>query len=183
MNRWRRRRRRRRRLVENALVAHLHLHFGEGDPFVLQTVVPSQSQGVFAVDVDVLTVRIPPTALVTIGAVGVAQILVVVSGAELHRLVVRRHGVRRVARVAVELDREAFVLAADQETVVFRPPVLAVNVPQVDAQHRRVVFRQPVEVVVAQPEFSEDGTETCATVHVRHQKRNKNNIPSQLPDL
>jgi hypothetical protein len=61
--------------AEVAFVADLHLHFGQGDPFILQRVVPREAQRIFAVDVDVLTVRVPPAALVAVGAVGVAQIL------------------------------------------------------------------------------------------------------------
>lgn len=62
-------------MVEDALVADLHFDLGQGDPLVLQRVVPRQAERVLAVDVDVLAVRVPPATLVTIGAVGVAQIL------------------------------------------------------------------------------------------------------------
>lgn len=66
--------------------------------------------------------------------------LVVVAGAEFHVLVVRGHGITGVAMVTVKLDHIAAFLVIDKERVVLGPPVLTVNVPQIDAQHRRLVL-------------------------------------------
>lgn len=108
-----------------------------------------------------LAVRVPPAALVTVGAIGIAQVLIIVSGTELHRLVIGGHGITGVSLVAMELDTVAVILVINGKSVVLGPPILAIDVPQVNAQHRRVLFGQLMQMVVAEPEFTVNTTESC----------------------
>lgn len=132
---------------------NLHLAPGDGDPLVARAVEPREPEAVAPVEVDVLAMREPPTALVVGRAMRVADVAVRVDGAELHVVLVLE-GVARVTLVAVHPQPVAVGLGADAELGVLGEPVLSVDVVHVDAQRRAVVGRQTTQRRVAQPEFT-----------------------------
>lgn len=137
-------------LGASGAAAQAHVAGGHGDPLVAGGVEPGQSQGVLAVDVDVLAVRVPPPALVVAGAVRVADVPVAVHGGELHVVLV----VEGVARVALEAAHSQYVAAVritHAEVFVLSVPGAAVDVGHVDAHGGAVVGGELVHGLEAHP--------------------------------
>lgn len=76
-----------------------HFHHGlcNSNPLILGGVEPSQSEVVPAVEVGVLAMREPPSALVVLSTVGVRDVAIGIFGAELHPVLIGE-GVASVSR-------------------------------------------------------------------------------------
>jgi len=131
----------------------LHLALGDRHPLVAAGVEPRQPEVVLAVEVGVLTPRGPPAALVVGRAVGSAGVLVAVCRAE-PVAVLERQGVGGVTAVTGNVQSVTVGGVRYREVRVIRPPIVTVYVGHPDAQRRRVVRRQTVDGVVAQPKIA-----------------------------
>lgn len=100
-----------------------------------------------------LTPRVPPAALVVGRTVGRAGVLVAVHRAKLVA-VLEGQGICGVAPVPGYVQPVTVGRVRNGEVRVVRLPIVAVNVGHADAQRGRVVRRQPVNGVVAQPEIA-----------------------------
>lgn len=131
----------------------MHLAFGDRHPLVAAGVEPRQPEVVLAVEVGVLTPRVPPATLIVGRAVGRAGVLVAVCRAE-SVTVLEGQGVGGVATVTENVQPVTVGGVRYRKVQVVRPPIVAVYVGHLDAQRRRVVGRQPVDSVVPQPKIA-----------------------------
>lgn len=109
---------------------HGHFASGDGYPFIACGVEPRETEGVLAVDVDMLAVREPPAALVVARAVCVRDVPVPVHGRELHVVLVLE-SITRVAPKPAHFQHIPVVAASDEEVFVFRVPTAAVDIRHV----------------------------------------------------
>lgn len=113
-------------------------------------VEPRQSEVVLAVQVGVLTPRVPPSALVVGRTVGRTVVMVAVFRAE-PVPVLERQRVRGVSPVPGYVQPVTVRVVRYRETPVIGTPIVAVYIRHPNAQRRPVVCRQPVYGVVAEP--------------------------------
>lgn len=116
-------------------------------------VEPRQPEAVLAVQVGVLTPRVPPAALVVGRAVARTVVVVAVRRAE-PVTVLEGQRVRGVAAVSGHVQPVIAIAVRDGETRVVGKPTVAVDVGQLDPQGGAIVLGQPVDGVVAQPKVS-----------------------------
>lgn len=131
----------------------MHLALGDRHPLVAAGVEPRQPEVVLAVEVSVLTPRVPPATLVVGRAVCRAGVLVAVCRAE-PVAVLEGQSVGGVATVTGNVQPVTVSGVRYRKVRVVRPPMITVYVGHLDAQRRRVVRRQSVDSVVAQPKIA-----------------------------
>lgn len=110
----------------------LHLALGDRHPLVATGVEPRQPEVVLAVEIGVLTPRVPPATLIVGCAVCRAGVLIAVCRAE-PVAVLERQGVGGVTAVTGNVQSVTIGGVRYREVQVVRPPIVTVYVGHPDA--------------------------------------------------
>lgn len=120
-------------LLNGHRTSNSHLALGDRHPLIAAGVEPRQPKVVLAVEVGVLTPRIPPAALVVSRAVCSAVVLVAVRRAE-PVAVLEGQGVGGVSAITGNIQPVTVGGVRHCKVCVIRPPTVAVYVSYLDAQ-------------------------------------------------